>query len=580
MKIVVAESNLIPHRSRLEAAVPSESRLSWHGSFDEAALIEDLRDADVYVGGRFTPSMASAAERLRLVHVAGAGTDNINFDALAQDVLVANTFHHEKSIAEYVVAAAVMLRRGFVAQDKALRQGVWATSVYDDLLTQSNSLQGARVGFVGFGHIGQATWTLFRAFGASGAAVTGRGNVDAPSAGLDWAADVSQLGRLLVESDVVVVSAPLDDRTRGMIGAAELRALGSGGVLVNVGRGPLVQEQALFDALSSSTIAAAAIDVWYDYPGPDGRGRPSALPFAELPNILMTPHSSGVSRQTFLGRVDDIADNITRLARGEHLRNVVAPQSGVPGLDSVYGVHQGAAGYEPASRGALPVEEVWDTDAYLNHAPRILEAVREHVGPELKLLHDAHHRLTPQQAARLGKSVEHVDLFWLEDVTPAENQDALRLVRNHTTTPLAIGEVFNTIWDCQHLITEQLIDFIRVAIVHAGGISHVRKIFALAEVYQIRGGPHGPSDVSPISLGASLHLGLATPNFGIQEYMGYDPLVSEVFPHAWSFADGHLTPGDVPGIGVSMNEELAEQYPYEQAYLPVARRRDGSMTDW
>jgi phosphoglycerate dehydrogenase-like enzyme len=246
-------------------------------------------------------------------------------------MLVANTFHHEKSIAEYVVAATVMLRRGFVAQDTALRQGVWATSVYDDRLTQSNSLQGARVGFVGFGHIGHATWNLFRAFGATGAAVTGRGNVDAPSAGLDWAADVSQLGRLLVESDVAVVSAPLDNRTRGMIGADELRALGRDGVLVNVGRGPLVQEQALYDALSSSTIAAAAIDVWYDYPGPDGRGTPSALPFSELPNILMTPHSSGVSQQTFVGRVDDIADNITRLTRGEQLRNVVAPAVGSKG---------------------------------------------------------------------------------------------------------------------------------------------------------------------------------------------------------------------------------------------------------
>lgn len=149
MKIVVADSNLIPHRARFDAAVPAGSQLSWHGSFDEAALIEDLRDADVYVGGKFTPSMASSATMLRLVHVAGAGTDNISFGALAPDVLVANTFHHEKSIAEYVVAAAVMLRRGFVAQDAALRRRVWATSVYDDRLTQSNSLQGAG-GFRGF----------------------------------------------------------------------------------------------------------------------------------------------------------------------------------------------------------------------------------------------------------------------------------------------------------------------------------------------------------------------------------------------------------------------------------------------
>jgi mannonate dehydratase len=323
--------------------------------------------------------------------------------------------------------------------------------------------------------------------------------------------------------------------------------------------------------VTMAAIGAVDVALW------DIKGKTLGQPVYQLlggavrDRVLSYTHATGWDAPALLDSVD------AKRAKGFQAIRV---QSGVPGLDSVYGVHQGATGYEPASRGALPVEEVWDTDAYLNHAPRILEAVREHVGPDLKLLHDAHHRLTPQQAARLGKSVEHVDLFWLEDVTPAENQDALRLVRNHTTTPLAIGEVFNTIWDCQHLITEQLIDFIRVAIVHAGGISHVRKIFALAEVYQIRGGPHGPSDVSPISLGASLHLGLATPNFGIQEYMGYDPLVSEVFPHAWSFSDGHLTPGDVPGIGVSMNEELAEQHPYEQAYLPVARRRDGSMTDW
>ncbi|WP_009475453.1 D-mannonate dehydratase ManD [Rhodococcus sp. JVH1] len=323
--------------------------------------------------------------------------------------------------------------------------------------------------------------------------------------------------------------------------------------------------------VTMAAIGAVDVALW------DIKGKTLGQPVYQLlggavrDRVLSYTHATGWDAPALLDSVD------AKRAKGFQAIRV---QSGVPGLDSVYGVHQGATGYEPASRGALPVEEVWDTDAYLNHAPRILEAVREHVGPDLKLLHDAHHRLTPQQAARLGKSVEHVDLFWLEDVTPAENQDALRLVRNHTTTPLAIGEVFNTIWDCQHLITEQLIDFIRVAIVHAGGISHVRKIFALAEVYQIRGGPHGPSDVSPISLGASLHLGLATPNFGIQEYMGYDPLVSEVFPHAWSFSGGHLTPGDVPGIGVSMNEELAEQYPYEQAYLPVARRRDGSMTDW
>ena len=323
--------------------------------------------------------------------------------------------------------------------------------------------------------------------------------------------------------------------------------------------------------VTMAAIGAVDVALW------DIKGKTLGVPVYQLlggavrDRVLSYTHSTGWDLPELIDSID------ATMARGFQ---AIRAQSGVPGLDTVYGVHKGGVGYEPAGRGVAPTEEVWDTDAYLRHIPGVLQAVREHVGPETKVLHDAHHRLTPQQAARLGKSLEDVDLFWLEDVTPAENQDVLRLVRNHTTVPLAIGEVFNTIWDCQHLITEQLIDFIRVAIVHAGGISHVRKIFALAEVYQVRGGPHGPSDVSPISLGASLHLGLATPNFGIQEYMGYDPLVSEVFPHAWQFADGYLTPGDAPGIGVSVNEELAAQYPYEQAYLPVARRRDGSMTDW
>src|SRR5690606_23325335 len=126
--------------------------------------------------------------------------------------------------------------------------------------------------------------------------------------------------------------------------------------------------------------------------------------------------------------------------------------------------------YEPARRAARPAEETWDTRAYLRHVPGVFEAVRNEFGPELVLLHDAHHRLTPLQAAQLGKSLEPHDLFWLEDVTPAEDQEALRLVRQHTTTPLAIGEVFNTVWDYQTLISEQPIDYVRSPITHAGGI--------------------------------------------------------------------------------------------------------------
>lgn len=322
MKIVIADPNLVPHRDHLAAAL-SGAQVLWHSGPASDGLLDDLRDADVYVGGRFGPDLAAAAEKLRLIHVVGAGTDRIAFAALGPDVLVANTFHHERSIAEYVVAAAVMLRRGFLGQDRALRGGRWATSVYDRSLAQPPALGCARIGFVGFGHIGQRAWELLRAFGCDGAAVTGSGRVDAAAHGLAWAGDTARLDRLMRESDVVVVSAPLTEATTGMIGANELRELGPDGVLINVGRGPLVAERALYDALLGGEIAGAAIDVWYSYPGPDGCGAPSELPFSELSNVLMTPHSSGVTRDTFTGRVGDIVANIERLAAGEPLLNVV-----------------------------------------------------------------------------------------------------------------------------------------------------------------------------------------------------------------------------------------------------------------
>ncbi|MFE4544458.1 D-mannonate dehydratase ManD [Arthrobacter sp. NPDC056727] len=323
--------------------------------------------------------------------------------------------------------------------------------------------------------------------------------------------------------------------------------------------------------VTMAAIGAIDLALW------DIKGKALDVPVYQLlggaarDRILTYTHATGWD-------VPELLDSVDR--RREQGFRAVRAQSGVPGLDKVYGVTKGAASYEPAGRGAGPVEEDWDTSAYLRHAPKVLSAVREHVGPDLKLLHDVHHRLNPTEAARLARSLEDVDLFWLEDVTPAENQRLLRTLRQQTTIPLAIGEVFNTVWDCEHLITERLIDFIRTAVVHAGGISHVRKILALAEVYQIKGAPHGPSDVSPINLSASLHLGLATSNFAIQEYMGYDPLVSEVFQSSFRFEDGYLHPGDEPGLGVHVDEDAAARFPYKQAYLPIARELDGSMKDW
>jgi mannonate dehydratase len=143
-----------------------------------------------------------------------------------------------------------------------------------------------------------------------------------------------------------------------------------------------------------------------------------------------------------------------------------------------------------------------------------------------------------------------------------------------------VGEVFNSIWDCQQLISEQLIDYIRCSVAHTGGITHLRRIAGLAELYHVRTGCHGATDLSPVCMAAALHFDIAIPNFGIQEYMPHTQETDEVFPHAYRFADGQLYPGDAPGLGVEIDEDVADRFPYARAYLPVSRRADGSMHSW
>jgi mannonate dehydratase len=323
--------------------------------------------------------------------------------------------------------------------------------------------------------------------------------------------------------------------------------------------------------VAMTAIAAVDVALW------DIKGKVAGLPVYQLlggacrEGCLAYTHASGRDLPALLEAV------AAKLALGYR---AVRAQAGIAELRKVYGVPTGDEAYEPAARGARPDEEVWDSRAYLRHVPGVFAALREQFGPEPALLHDVHHRLTALQAARLGRALEPHDLFWLEDVTPVENPDALRLVREHTVTPLAIGEVFNTIWDCRTILQDRLVDYIRVKPSHTGGISHVRRILALAELSQIRSGCHGATDISPVGMAAALHVGLAIPNFGIQEHQPHDPLVDEVFPHAYGFADGYLHPGDEPGLGVWLDEPRAARHPYVAAYLPVARLADGTLHDW
>jgi mannonate dehydratase len=322
--------------------------------------------------------------------------------------------------------------------------------------------------------------------------------------------------------------------------------------------------------VTMSAIAAVDMALW------DIKAKLAGMPLYQLlggasrTGVMVYGHANGAT-------IDEtIAEAVKYKAMGY---KAIRLQTGVPGLASTYGVSGDKLFYEPAD-AALPTENVWSTSKYLPTVPKLFEAAREALGWDVHLLHDSHHRLTPIEAGRLGKDLEPYRPFWLEDVTPAENQASFRLIRQHTTTPLAVGEVFNTIWDCKQLIEEQLIDYIRTTIVHGGGISHLKKIAALAEINNVKTGFHGATDLSPVTMGAALHFDLWVPNFGIQEYMRHTPETDAVFPHAYSFKNGDLHPGQAPGHGVDIDEALAAKYPYRPAQLPVNRLEDGTLFNW
>ncbi|WP_188063934.1 D-mannonate dehydratase ManD [Sphingobium sp. KCTC 72723] len=322
--------------------------------------------------------------------------------------------------------------------------------------------------------------------------------------------------------------------------------------------------------VTMSAIAAVDTALW------DIKGKVAGLPVYQLlggasrESVMVYGHANGTTIE------DTIKVALDYQRQGY---KAIRIQCGVPGMASTYGVSKDKYFYEPADAD-LPTENVWNTSKYMRVVPELFKAAREALGWDVHLLHDIHHRLTPIEAGRLGKDLEEYRPFWLEDATPAENQEAFRLIRQHTTTPLAVGEIFNSIHDCRELIENQLIDYIRATVVHAGGISHLRKIANLADLYQVRTGCHGATDLSPVCMAAALHFDLSVPNFGVQEYMRHTPETDAVFPHAYTFADGAMHPSDAPGLGVDIDEELAAKYEYNRAFLPVNRLEDGTMFNW
>lgn len=314
----------------------------------------------------------------------------------------------------------------------------------------------------------------------------------------------------------------------------------------------------------------------------DIKGKISGLPLYQLfggksrDGALVYAHATGSD-------LDDLIDSVANYQAQGY--KAVRVQCGIPGMPTAsYGVTESkgnADDYITNFTGSVPKEEIWDTEKYMRYMPTVLDKLRDKFSFELKLLHDVHHRLLPREAAEFAKEVEQYKLFWLEDPTPAEDQDALKLIRHHSTVPIAIGEVFNSIWDCNKLIENNLIDFIRVAVTYAGGITHVKRIVDLAALHNVRTGFHGAPSHSPVSMAAQAHLNAWAPNFGIQEYLVLGtPECDALFPSDHKMTDGLFYVSDAPGLGVDFDENEAKRYSYVQGFHPVTRLQDGTVWNY
>lgn len=325
--------------------------------------------------------------------------------------------------------------------------------------------------------------------------------------------------------------------------------------------------------ITMTAIAGIDMALW------DIKGKIAGLPVYQLlggksrTKIKVYGHANGQN-------INETLDHLGKLIETGY--KAVRLQCAIPGLEGTYGTLADKKDYyELQSKRPLPPEQLWDTNKYLNFIPKLFQKAREKYGTDIELLHDVHSRLTPIEAAKLGKTLEPYNLLFLEDSVTAENQAGYHIVRQHTTTPLAVGEIFNSIWDAKQLIENQSIDYLRAAATHAGGITPMRRMADFASLYHVRIAPHGPPDISPIGHAAHAHLNIWLPNFGIQEFVGFGSnAMNDVFKHPLTYQDGHLMLNDKPGLGVDFDENEAEKYPYKRSYLPVSRLEDGTLWNW
>lgn len=276
--------------------------------------------AQAIIGVKFDASLPVPAE-LKLFHVPGAGYDMVDLSLLPAAAAVCNCFGHEQAIAEYVMSAILARDIPLADADSRLRQGDWRYWAGAPERVHGE-IAGRTIGLLGFGHIGKAIAARAKAFEMT-VHVANRSPV-ATSVLVDRAFTLDALADFWGSADIIVVSVPLTEETRGIVGEAAFAAMRPDAMVINVGRGPTIDEQALYEALRDKRIGGAAIDTWYRYPSAgDASPQPSNLPFQELSNVLMTPHMSGWTSGTISRRQGVIADNIRRRFAGEPLVNVV-----------------------------------------------------------------------------------------------------------------------------------------------------------------------------------------------------------------------------------------------------------------
>jgi mannonate dehydratase len=310
----------------------------------------------------------------------------------------------------------------------------------------------------------------------------------------------------------------------------------------------------------------------------DIKGRQAGLPVYQLLGGKCREaadcygHASG-------GEISEVIDSARSfMARGyRHVR----VQVGIPGQSGYGG---GGKGDRPKALHDRPVYEPAD---YLRRTLKLLQECRKQLGEEIELLHDVHERVHPIQGIQLAKDVEPLKLFFLEDPFSPEDNDYFRILRQQCSTPIAMGELFNSPHEWRPLIAERLIDYIRVHVSQAGGLTPCRKMAAFAEHFNVRTAWHGPGDVSPIGHACNIALDLACYNFGVQEFSPFRERTREIFSGVPEFKDGYAYANEKPGWGIEVDEKLAAKYPFgsnergeRQLYnggWGDVRRRDGTV---